>query len=64
VKAKAEVTCKDNPGPNCLNNPVPQLVAPGVPRDKALLLDESSSSLPGFSLDVNPIREYQGWQYC
>lgn len=59
VKAKAEVTCKNNPLPNCLNNPVPQLVAPGVPRDRALLLDESSGSLPGFSLDVNPIREYE-----
>jgi penicillin-binding protein 2 len=59
VGAKAEVTCKDNPEPNCLQNPVPQLVAPGVAREKALLLDESSSSLPGFALDVNPIREYK-----
>jgi penicillin-binding protein 2 len=59
VKAKAEVTCKDNPAPDCLRDPVPQLVAAGVPREQALLLDESSNSVPGFALDVNPIREYK-----
>jgi penicillin-binding protein 2 len=57
VTAKAEVTCK-TPEPDCLRNPVPQLVAAGVDRDKALLVDQFSSSLPGFSLDVNPIRQY------
>jgi cell division protein FtsI/penicillin-binding protein 2 len=34
VKAKAEVTCKDNPAPDCLRDPVPQLVAAGVPREQ------------------------------
>jgi penicillin-binding protein 2 len=58
VAEKAEVTCKTHQ-PNCLRTPVAQLVAAGVPREKSLLLDESSSSLPGFALDVNPIREYK-----
>ncbi len=57
VAAKAEITCA-NHEPDCLLSPVPQLVAAGVERDKALLLDQSSSTLPGFSLDVNPIRQY------
>jgi penicillin-binding protein 2 len=57
VQAAAEVTCRTKQ-PNCLRNPVAQLVAPGIDRDKALLLDQSSSSLPGFALDVNPIRQY------
>jgi penicillin-binding protein 2 len=57
IQKAAEVTCKTK-APNCLRNPVPQLVAPGVDRDKALLMDQSSSSLPGFALDVNPIRQY------
>lgn len=37
----------------------PQLVASGLDRDKALLVDQSSQDLTGFSLDVNPIRDYQ-----
>jgi penicillin-binding protein 2 len=57
VHAKAEVNCAKQPQ-ECLNDPVPQLVDAGVDRDKALLLDQSSDSLPGFSLDVNPIRQY------
>lgn len=57
VKARAEVTCR-TPDPNCLRTPIPQLVAAGVERDKALLIDQSSSTLPGFALDVNPIRDY------
>jgi len=57
VAAKAEVTCKTHQ-PDCLKSPVPQLVAAGVDRDKALLLDQDSDDLPGFSLDVNPTRQY------
>ena len=57
VKAKAEVTCKTQE-PGCLRSPIPQLVAAGVGRDKALMLDEASAAAPGFALDVNPIREY------
>lgn len=58
IRAKAEVTCaKKEPG--CLRTPVPQLVMSGVPRDKALLTEQLSHQLPGFALDVNPIREYQ-----
>ncbi|HEX3082601.1 MAG TPA: penicillin-binding protein 2 [Candidatus Saccharimonadia bacterium] len=57
VQAKAEVTCAKHAA-DCLADPVPELVASNVPRDKALLLEQSADSLPGFSLDVNPIREY------
>ncbi|HEY6737161.1 MAG TPA: penicillin-binding protein 2 [Candidatus Saccharimonadia bacterium] len=57
VMAKAEVTCAKKT-PDCLNNPISQLVAAGVPRDQALLIDQSSNQLAGFSLDVNPIRQY------
>lgn len=41
-----------------LNQPQPQLVTANIDRDRALLLDQSGQDLPGFSLDVNPIREY------
>lgn len=36
----------------------PQLVMSGLDRDKALVLDQNSATLSGFSLDVNPIRQY------
>ena len=40
-------------------NPLqPQLVIAGIDRDKALLFDQESNNLPGFSLDVNPVRSY------
>jgi penicillin-binding protein 2 len=42
----------------CLYLAQPKLIASGVPRDQALIFDEASSDTPGFSLDVNPIREY------
>ena len=58
VASKAEVTCAHDKSPDCLDNPVPQLVAAGVPHDQALLVDQYSSTLPGFNLDVNPIRQY------
>ncbi|MDF2460604.1 MAG: penicillin-binding protein 2, penicillin-binding protein 2 [Candidatus Saccharibacteria bacterium] len=57
VAKRAEVTCKVKT-PGCLRSPIPQLIAAGVDRDKALLIDQSSGSLPGFALDVNPIRQY------
>jgi penicillin-binding protein 2 len=57
VAGKAEANCKTQP--DCLRSPVPQLVASGVDRDKALEVDQASGVLPGFALDVNPIREYQ-----
>lgn len=57
VKAKAEVTCKPAL-PGCLDTSQPQVVATGVQRDAALLVDQDSDQLPGFSLDVNPIRQY------
>jgi penicillin-binding protein 2 len=59
IGAKAEAACRTQPRPECMGNPVPQLVLAGVDRDKALLVDQSSGALPGFALDVNPIREYQ-----
>jgi penicillin-binding protein 2 len=58
VRAKAEVTCHI-PLPGCLNNSEPQLIAAGVARDQALLVDQDSNTLPGFALDTNPIRQYQ-----
>ncbi len=58
VAAKAEVTCR-NGAAGCMNTPVPQLVAAGVVREQALLVDQASAGLPGFSLDVNPVRQYQ-----
>jgi penicillin-binding protein 2 len=57
VAKRAEVTCKVKT-PGCLRSPIPQLIAAGVERDKALLIDQASGSLPGFALDVNPIRQY------
>lgn len=40
-------------------NPLqPQLVTSNLDRDKALLFDQESTSLTGFSLDVNPVRQY------
>ncbi len=40
-------------------NPLePRLVASNVPRDQALLFDQESNNLTGFSLDVNPVRQY------
>jgi penicillin-binding protein 2 len=60
IGTKAEATCagKDPVATGCLASPVPQLVLAGLDRDKALLLDQSAGTLPGFALDVNPIREY------
>lgn len=57
VQAKAEVTCKTHE-PGCLDSPVPQLVAADVNHDQALLVDQDSDTLPGFTLDVNPVRQY------
>lgn len=42
----------------CLFRIQPQLITTNLDREKALLFDEASASLTGFSLDVNPIREY------
>lgn len=41
-----------------LNLPQPQLVAANLDRDRALSLDQAAADLPGFALDVNPIRDY------
>jgi penicillin-binding protein 2 len=57
IQAKAEKVCSGK-DPACLASPVPELVMSGVVRDNALIVDQLSSQLPGFSLDVNPIREY------
>jgi penicillin-binding protein 2 len=57
VQAKAEVTCKTHET-GCLDSAVPQLVASDVSHDQALLVDQDSDGLPGFTLDVNPVRQY------
>ena len=53
----AEADCKKTKV-RCLESPVPKLVVSGITRDQALLIDQASTELPGFALDVNPIREY------
>lgn len=58
IAAKSETSCASKKPDDCLTNPVPQLVAAGVDREKALAVDQSTASLPGFALDVNPIRQY------
>ncbi len=57
VQAKAEAVCKTH-DPACMRSPVAELVASGVPRDSSLVVEQSADMLPGFALDVNPIREY------
>jgi penicillin-binding protein 2 len=60
VKTQAETKCKgqDPVKTGCLIDPVPELIASGITREQALLVDQDSTSLPGFALDVNPIRQY------
>jgi penicillin-binding protein 2 len=57
VQTLAEADCKVSKI-DCLGSPVPKLVVSGITREQALLVDQASPSLPGFALDVNPIREY------
>jgi penicillin-binding protein 2 len=57
IQSKAEIACKTAAG-TCLSSPISQLVLSGVDRDKALLAEQEAGTLPGFALDVNPIREY------
>ncbi len=60
VQAKAEVTCRGQKlSSGCLTVPIPQLIAANVERNRALMLDQASAGLPGFSLDTNPIRQYK-----
>ncbi|HSX41203.1 MAG TPA: penicillin-binding protein 2 [Candidatus Saccharimonadales bacterium] len=42
----------------CLSRVQPQLVAPNLERETALGFDQATTTVPGFSLDVNPIRQY------
>ncbi len=42
----------------CLSSTQPQVVASNVDRDTALNFDQSGNAVPGFSLDVNQIRQY------
>ncbi len=58
IATASEITCKTDKSPSCLASPIPQLVYPGLARDQALVFDQNSASLPGFYLDVNPIRQY------
>lgn len=44
---------------DCLGAVQPRLVADNVPRDTALDFDQAVATTPGFSLDVNPIRDYR-----
>ena len=58
VAAKTETGCLSHQKADCLVSPIPQLVAAGVSREQALVIDQSSATMPGFALDVNPIRQY------
>jgi penicillin-binding protein 2 len=58
IIAKSETSCASKKPDDCLTSPVPQLVTAGVDREKALAVDQSTANLPGFALDVNPIRQY------
>lgn len=42
----------------CLSRVQPQLIAPNLDRQTALAFDQATTTVPGFSLDVNPIRQY------
>jgi penicillin-binding protein 2 len=44
---------------DCLSSTQPRLITSNVSRDTALNFDQSSTSVPGFNLDVNPIRQYE-----
>jgi penicillin-binding protein 2 len=57
IQAKAEAVCSKH-APGCMTSPVAELVQSGVDRDKALLAEQMSAQLPGFAMDVNPIRQY------
>jgi penicillin-binding protein 2 len=69
VETKAETDCingevtKKTPRSraeyDCLSATQPVLIVNNLDRDTALNFDQSSSQVPGFSLDTNPIREYE-----
>ena len=69
VANAAETTCINGERANhksasrasfdCLSSTQPRLVASNVARDTALNFDQAATSVPAFSLDVNPIRQYQ-----
>ncbi len=56
VSAGAEEAIAGGPAKANLLQPI--LVAGNLDREKALLLDQGSLNVPGFSLDINPVREY------
>ncbi len=59
--AAAQIASKANGNKStsiCLDQPQAKLVASNLPRQQALDFDQQSASVPGFSLDVNPIRQY------
>lgn len=69
IEAKAETDCiaaalaaktpKFRAEFDCMATTQPRVVAANVTRELALDFDQSSADTPGFSLDVNPIREYR-----
>ncbi|HVE80700.1 MAG TPA: penicillin-binding protein 2 [Candidatus Dormibacteraeota bacterium] len=68
IAAKAEGDCINRSGKTealkeraqqiCLLQNQPQLITPRLAREKELRFDEAILTVPGFSIDVNPIREY------
>lgn len=57
VRAAADPACSIEKG-DCPNPLLPRLVAESVPREAALQIDAAGARMPGFLLDVNPIRAY------
>lgn len=58
IQAKAEAPCKPFELAICLASPLSKLVVSGLIREQALLFAQNGASLSGFSLDINPIRQY------
>jgi penicillin-binding protein 2 len=58
VTAKMPKLSRERAVFDCLGTSQPRLIASNISRDAYLTFDQASASVPGFSLDSNPIREY------
>lgn len=58
IQTAVEHNCKPDEIDLCLSSPLSKLVVSGLPREQALLFAQVGPSLPGFNLDINPVRHY------
>ena len=58
IESKIEKCATETDQSLCLEEPNSKLAVGNVKREQALLVDQFSDTLSGFSLDVNPIRKY------